>query len=996
MAKALTVMVLTPSLGGDFFGDILSGITRAVAAEDGGRVVVVETLQEYAIRDEAGTPGDFSTRVGWSNVDGVISLTTAAGSDYLHAVRAAGKPVVLLSSTQLAGFDAPSVRPDNRRGTIVAVNHLMDHGRTRVGFVGNLAQLDIADRHAAYREALTDRGVTVNPDFLFAAPNNGESGGAVAARAFLSAPQRPDALMIATDRNAVGFMDEVRAAGLKVPRDLAIVSFDNNANAAFTIPPLSSVDPRFDRVGALAGRLVLAAARGENVPISVFAPESAVLESRESCGCEAMDRRTISLDGDFESIDAPAGHRRLEDVLMRELGSGDPDRDREYLPAVREVTREAVRMLERGDEATQAEIEGFVTSLLELVALPATLRRYMAGLADYGRRSRLVPEDMTGSRSRPTTRLEVALWRAQAGAFLRQAEVTDHAITEQYIVDAGLLETGGADPRDLAWLEGTHVKSCALALWSDGPAEGQLTIVGSYDPGGVTRGLVGSEVSSESFPPNEFVANAIAPAGEVCVVVPVSNRERDWGLLALVAEIDPTTSRETYQHWAALLCAALESQRRQDEVRRSALYDSLTGLPNRSLFVQRLELAIERHREDATPFSVLFLDLDGFKLINDSLGHPMGDRVLQAAAAEISTTLRDNDTAARFGGDEFVILLENTGSAEAVLGAQDVQAALSRVREFDGHEIVTRASIGIASSEVGYSTAEEVLRDADDAMYRAKAAEPGTFAVFDAQMHEDALRRASLALEVLRGLHEAEFEVHYQPIVNLETGRTDRFEALVRWRHPERGLIAPDDFLGDLVDSSIIVQLGHWVLEEVCRQLTEWGPGVTNVSINVSDKEFWSQDLLTNTLTALERHRLEPGRLTLEVTEDVLMRRPEMALRIMHRLHDSGLRLHIDDFGTGYSSLETLHRFPVEAFKIDRSFIQTLASGENSAELISSLVKLGNSLGLSVVAEGVETDEQLAFLQKLGCAAGQGYLFMPAVSATEAKDLLDKQARGDA
>jgi len=981
-------MVLTPSLGGDFFGDILSGVTRAVAA-DGGRVVVVETLQKYAVRDEAGTPGAFSTRVGWAGVDGVISLTTAVGSDYLQAVRAAGKPVVLLSSTQWAGFDAPSARPDNRRGTIVAVNHLLGHGHTSIGFVGNLAQLDISERYDAYREALMEREIAVNPDHLFAAPENGEEGGRAAARAFLSLSKRPRALMIATDRNAVGFMEEVRKAGLTIPQDIAIVSFDNNANAAFTVPPLSSVDPRFDMVGALAGRLVIAAAHGGDVPASAFAPRSAVLESRESCGCEAMERRTVELDDDAESIDLGTSRRRVEEVLMRELGTGDAELDVEFVPAVRDVTREAVRMLKRGDDATQEEIEAFVSQLRALATLPATLRRYMAALADYARRSRLVPDDMTGSVPRPTMRLEAALWRAQVGAFLHQSELTDVAITEQYAVDAGLLETGGADPRLLSWLDGTHVKSGALALWSGDPGDELLEIVGTYDPCGSAPKIVGSLVTVEKFPPPGFVATATASAGEVCVVVPVSNSERDWGLLAVVAEIDHTTSRETYQHWAALLSAALESQRRQDEVRRSALFDALTGLPNRSLFVQRLEDAIARHNRDSTPFNVLFLDLDGFKLVNDSLGHSMGDRVLQAAAAEVTSVLREIDTAARFGGDEFVILLADTDADGAVVAAQRVQAALSKVRELDGHEIATRASIGIASSDIGYSSADDVLRDADAAMYRAKAAEPGTFAVFDERMHEGAVRRAALAQDVLRGLEDKEFDVHYQPIVNLETGRTDRFEALLRWRHPERGFIAPDEFLHDLVDTSIIVQLGHWVLNEVCRQLIEWGPEVTNVSINISDKEFWSQDLLTNTLTALEKHHLEPGRLTLEVTESVLMRRPEMALRIMHRLHDSGLRLHIDDFGTGFSSLETLHRFPVEAFKIDRSFIQTLTSGEDSGELISSLVKLGNSLGISVVAEGVETNEQLEFLQKLGCAAGQGYLFMPAVTADEAKDLLD-------
>jgi len=224
--------------------------------------------------------------------------------------------------------------------------------------------------------------------------------------------------------------------------------------------------------------------------------------------------------------------------------------------------------------------------------------------------------------------------------------------------------------------------------------------------------------------------------------------------------------------------------------------------------------------------------------------------------------------------------------------------------------------------------------------------------------------------------------------VDLVTGRTERFEALIRWRHPERGLLLPEAFLPVTEATGLIVELGQWALDEVCRQLAEWGPAVVNVSINISDSEFWSQDLLSRVLATLMAHGLTPDRLTLEVTERVLMRRPDAALKVMQQMHSAGLILHIDDFGTGNSSLETLHRFPVEAFKIDRSFIRTLTTAENSAELIEALVQLGNALNVAVMAEGVETAEQLRFLQRVGCATGQGHLFMPAVTGARAAELI--------
>lgn len=997
MSHRQTVLVFTPGLGGDFFGVVLSGLAREVAAAK-GRLVVVQTLQEFATSEGVDPQGSVSSPVGWSVADGVVSVTTAVSEDYLTQLRDAGKPIVLVSSNEMESFQAPVARPDNFQGTISATEHLINHGHTLIGFVGNLGQRDIRERFDAYTQALHNHGLSADPSLTFEVPENNEASGALAARAVLESPQRPTALVVATDQNAIGLMRVLRSAGLDIPSDVAVIGFDNDAVGTFSTPPLSSVDPRFDEVGALAGRLVLAHLRGESPPQTTVTPNSATLVVRESCGGDVSADPGDQGDAAKASETRALLHERLQYTLQRELLTGDKATDAATRAAIKAVAQDAVRLLELGDDATPAQTKAITTSLRQLTASPDTLRRFTDAMMNYSQRAQVLAGSSKTSTLLASDRVAAELWRAQAGAPLTQAETPGKQSAEQGVVDSGLLDTVGADPRALRWLSDTLVKAGALALWEGDGSSGKLRIVGEYDHEDASLHLIDTVVTSKDFPPEALVAKASSAADGVCVVVQVKNSERDWGLLAVVAQIDHTiarsidssTAHETYQHWAALLCAALESQRRQEELRRSALFDALTGLPNRQLFVQQLEQAIARWRRNKTPFSVLFLDLDGFKLINDSLGHQMGDRVLKAVGADISQQLREVDTAARFGGDEFVMLLADTDASKAMVAAKRVQGALGQVREFDGHEIVTRASIGIASSAVEYDSAEDVLRDADAAMYRAKAVEPGTVAYFDAPMHESAQRRAELAREVLRGLHENQFEVLYQPIVNLESGRTDRFEALVRWQHPTRGFIEPVDFLSDIEETSLIVQLGHWVLNEVCRQLAEWGPGVANVSINISDKEFWSQDLLTYVLTTLQRHDLPPSILTLEITEGVLMRRPEMALRIMHKLHEAGLRLHIDDFGTGYSSLETLHRFPVEAFKIDRSFIQSLARDDRSGELISSLVQLGKALGLSVLAEGVETEEQLEFLQDLGCATGQGFLFMPAVAGDQVAALLGR------
>jgi len=1116
----MTVLVLTPSIGGYYFGELLAGLTREVTEAD-GRLVLVQTLEPGTRSDEVGEPGDFATPVAWSEVDGVVSITTAVRASYLQQLRDAGKPVVL-ASARMADFDAPLALPDNHGGTFTAVEHLIGHGHTRIGFVGNLAQQDVRDRYAAYLEALETHSLTADPAHVFTAPDNTQAGGVRAARDVLDSPHRPTALMVATDRNAIGLMRTLTAAGLAIPRDIAVVAFDNIEAGAFSTPTLSSVNQRFDEVGALAGRLVLAAMRGEAVPHTAFTSQSVVVAVRDSCGCTA-DALVSEIGG--RDLSAGASPELLRDELQDELCgallTGHCVVDGPLRDAVLATVREAESLLRTGDDVTTAKIQSLTTSLRRLAPRPDVLGRITGAMTEYVQRSSAKAARARGKGTAVAcpARLTAALWQLQAGAFLRQAETTETALDEQVAVDQGLLDASSSDPRLLGWLAGTHVRAGVLGLWDDGPSSGRLRVAGSYDPEGLLPDLLGTATTSEHFPPTPLIAAARPQDRGLCIVVPVRTRDRDWGLLAVVGEINTTSARETYHHWATLLGASLESERLQeavreseeryalaaratndglwewdartrevylsdrchtllglepgpradrlaqwralvhpddqaemrrgmrtaaighretvnseyrirtadgsyrwvlaralgvrsahgpverlvgslsdiherrsleDQLRENALYDSVTGLPNRRLFLDRLEQAVAQWHRSRTPFAVLFLDLDRFKVINDSLGHQMGDRLLRAVGTRIEHQLRAVDTGARFGGDEFAILLHDVNPCDVLMVARHVQAALAEVIDLDGHELAIEASLGVATSAVEYASAEDVLRDADTAMYHAKATEPGSVSFFDAAMHAHAVHHLRLHAEIRRALDEQQFEVHYQPIVDLASGRTDRFEALVRWRHPERGLVPPDEFLPLMEETGLIVRLGHWILDEVCRQLAAWGPGVVNVSVNLSDREFWCNGLLAHVLQCLERHDLTADRLTLEITEGVIMRRPDVALGLMRDMHDAGLQLHIDDFGTGYSSLETLHRFPVEAFKIDRSFIRGLTSGDRTAELVRVIVAMGEALGLEVVAEGIETDEQLAFLQEIGCATGQGYLFMPAVTGDRAAELLGR------
>jgi diguanylate cyclase (GGDEF)-like protein/PAS domain S-box-containing protein len=423
----------------------------------------------------------------------------------------------------------------------------------------------------------------------------------------------------------------------------------------------------------------------------------------------------------------------------------------------------------------------------------------------------------------------------------------------------------------------------------------------------------------------------------------------------------------------------------ESQLRHAALYDWLTGLPNRALFLDRLRQSMARaSRRGNYQFAVLFLDLDGFKLVNDSLGHLLGDSLLSSVGERISADLRPADTASRFGGDEFAILLDDmVAPADAVAAAERLQARLARPFHVGGHEIVVTASIGIASSSTGYQSADDVLRDADTAMYRAKAAGKGTHATFDAGMHTHAVSRLRVETELRQALDAGQLRLHYQPIVEIGTGRTVSVEALVRWEHPTRGLLGPGEFLPIAEESGLMVPMGHWIMAETCRQIAAWqvmgGPADLRVSVNVSNRQFWDGRLLPDLQGLLDEAHLEPCNIALEITETVVMHNADLAEKMLTELHEHGFALHIDDFGTGYSSLQALHRFPIEALKVDRSFVSGLGTDPRSTELVRTIAMMARNLGLDVIAEGIETEDQRQRVERLGCGYGQGFLFSRAV-----------------
>jgi predicted signal transduction protein with EAL and GGDEF domain len=481
--------------------------------------------------------------------------------------------------------------------------------------------------------------------------------------------------------------------------------------------------------------------------------------------------------------------------------------------------------------------------------------------------------------------------------------------------------------------------------------------------------------------------------------------EPDDALLRLMSQVGTQLAR------------VIERVRAQAKLSHDAFYDPLSGMPNRALFIDRLQRAISLAKRDRDyRFAVLLLDIDRFQMINDSLGHEAGDALIVEIAQRLSRHLRrddptartgtvtgparppGDDTLARLGGDEFALLIDDiTTPSDAVKIAERIQQVLAAPFQINEQEIFTTASIGITDNSVGYHSAGEALRDADTAMYRAKARGKARWEVFGHPMHHVAVNRLKLESDLRHALERDEFCVHYQPIISLNDGRIAGFEALLRWNRPDVGVVSPGEFIDVAEETGMIVLIGKWIMREACHQLHEFHmrhaqPAPLTISVNISARQFAQEDLVAQVEQILSDTQVLPSAVRLELTESVTMGDAEHTIKILKELKELGIRLSIDDFGTGYSSLSYLRRFPIDMLKIDRSFVRHLDSNPENREIVRTIVTLARNLGMAVVAEGPETLDEINHLKTLECEFGQGFFFSRPVDSNAALELLRDQA----
>lgn len=984
LSKArLAIGVLTPYTGGFYYGAILEGIQKAACARGVAVIAIQTTGMDLFWPSGAGT--DY---LSIDAVDGWIAVNEFSSDPFTARLVECGIPLVYVNARPDSGRHC-SILPDNFVGMKAAVAHLIEHGHRRIAFAGQIGQFDLRERYAGYLSAHRDAGLDVDPSLHLSSNANLEMDGCQIGRELIERGLPCTAVAAGTDKLALGVLSELRRAEIEVPGRIAIVGFDDIDKAKYVEPPLTTVKQSFGEIAALAFEtLVTHLETGEALPEVIRSPTAFIV--RKSCGCQLSESLPpLGPRGQYACFEDAlastllwvAGGEQLAPVPLQEW------------PATRAIA-DLLVAVERGTTGNLPDLNPLWSDFFRTNRSADSVER-IARVLEQAVRQWYPESDQHGALQRALRELRVALLRNWRNAEEARNRYYEYVAETNGKINQALSVLRSNAAVDLSWLRWTNAQYACLGLWCQSTLESrrQLQIVGEYGTDDNFERLGSVQLLASAFPPASLCdLTQGLPGGAILTLVPLLSGSQSRGVLAVVSPVE----LELLDHvgnvgdWARQIGTSLERAEVEQQLRQNADHDALTGLPNRRLFLARLQSRLQQ--AETHTIAVGLVDLDDFRKINDSLGHHAGDQLLFEVSRRLREALGDETTIARMAGDEFAFFITNLDEDAAVqLRVAAVHEASRAPFSCNADTVFVSCSIGVALGKNQQSSAAELLRDADTAMHRAKLHGRSQIEVFHHDMHAQAVERLRLDTRLRWALKNDEFVLVYQPIVSLATGHATGAEALIRWNHPEHGCLMPSRFLAVAEDVGLAVPIGEWVIRTACREARTWqreGHSLLRVNVNVSTKHLEEPLFVEFVRDTLRDAKLPPQALSLELVESSLIEHRELTTQVLDRLSQMGVHVAIDDFGTGYSSLSYLRDLPVNILKIDRTFVENLPDNSKDRAIAIATITMGRGLGLTVVAEGVQTKAQLEFLQAHGCDLVQGFLLSRPIPASECERVL--------
>lgn len=1001
--------MLTPFLDGDYYGKIFVELLKEANRKNA-------TMFTVQARTSVNHPVAFNYEVGASIMDGWLLMSNPQSvlpldPELLKKLELTGKPIVTIGYIENA-IKCHSVSIENIQSTKEAVLHLIkDHGHRRVTFVGSKEHLDLTERYQGYLEALTESGIEHDEDLVCQAENALRKGGYQAVDAMLAKGIDFTAIFAATDLNAMGAIERLQESGYRVPEDVAVIGFDDLVQAATFNPPLTTVRQSFEDL-AMASFDVLHRHMNGEVIENAVTQIATKLVTRTSCGCTNIPEVEPTIDIQKQLIESNTildSIIKRYDLFVERWASATREKNFDFsnmfggkthwgclaLWDSSENNKKALTITQAYSKDTDPTPPVGLTVPIEqfppIEYLPTIkddeyirVQSVKNERGDWGFIAIVGPvDDLVLISSADITQVSFTI---SASALERDE------MFQQIRIIAEQLEIVSMTTNDGIWDWDINTQQIR---WNVRSSE-IFSLIGENELPIYYESLIALIHPEDQYRVQNCFKMHIEKGNPVKIEFRIKGKNEEVIWVYVTGDSIRNSNGQAVRIIGSITNIS-EKKLAEEQIKHLAFHDGLTGLPNRELGRDRLKLYMEQADRYQFKLGILLIDLDRFKVINDTLGHQAGDKLIQKVARVLEKTIRSSDTisrgaheyatVARVGGDEFIVLLSHINDiTELTLVANRINQHFKEPFIIENHEVFTSASIGISVYPDDGQDFDELTRCADMAMYRAKENGKNQMEIYSSELNAITVERFTMESQLRKALEHNEFVLHYQPQFNLKNKQILGVEALVRWQSPTRGLVSPLEFIPLAEETGLIIPIGNWVLKEACRQNKSWidqGYKAMVTSVNISAKQLQQKDFVEIVKSVLEETQLPPDYLCLEITESTAILNVENSMNMLKELGDLGIDIAIDDFGIGYSSLAILKQLPITTIKIDQSFIRDMDMDKDDAAIVRAIIAMAHSLELTVTAEGVETEEQQNILMKEGCDYVQGYHFSKPLPADE-------------